>query len=73
MEDLHQVPDALLPDVEGVLPGRPGHDVLTVARETAALPRSPAQRNDSNQSFQESADHRGGAVRDACVPVDQIL
>lgn len=41
MQDLHQVPDALFPDVEGVLPGWTGHNVFTVARETAALPGSP--------------------------------
>lgn len=41
MQDLYQVPDALLPDVEGMLPGRTGHDVFTVAGETAAFPWSP--------------------------------
>lgn len=41
MQDLHEVADALLPDVEGVLPGRTSHDILTITGETAALPRSP--------------------------------
>lgn len=41
MQDLHEVADALLPDVECVLPGWTSHDVLTIPRETAALPWSP--------------------------------
>lgn len=41
MQDLHEVADALLPDVEGMLPGRTSHDILTITGETAALPRSP--------------------------------
>lgn len=30
VKDLHQIPDALLPDVERVLPRRPRHDVLAI-------------------------------------------
>lgn len=41
MQDLHQIADTLLPNVESVLPGGTGHDVLPVSRETAALPWSP--------------------------------
>lgn len=43
VEDLDQVPDALFPDVEGVLSSRTCHDVLPVSREAAALPRSPEE------------------------------
>lgn len=45
MQDLHQVSDALFPDIEGMLPGRTGHNVLTIAGETTTLPRSPEKQH----------------------------
>lgn len=48
VQDLHQVPDALLPDVKRVLPRRSRHDVLAVAREAAALPRRPAGQRETS-------------------------
>lgn len=44
VQDLHQVSNALLPNVEGVLPGRPCHDVFAITGEAAALPGSPDTR-----------------------------
>lgn len=41
MQDLHQVANALLPNVERVLAGRASHDVLAISREAALLPGSP--------------------------------
>lgn len=38
VEDLDQVSYAFLPDVEGVLAGRPSHDELPVSRETTLFP-----------------------------------
>lgn len=45
MENLHQVANALLPDIQGVLPGWTGHYVFSIPRETTFLPRgSEGQR-----------------------------
>lgn len=41
MQDLHQVSNALFPDIEGMLPGRAGHNVFTITGKATALPRSP--------------------------------
>lgn len=41
VQDLDQVANALLPDVEGMLPGRASHYVLSIARETAPFPWCP--------------------------------
>lgn len=41
MEDLHQVSNALFPNIERMLPGRASHNVFAIAGEATALPRSP--------------------------------
>lgn len=58
VQDLHQVPNALLPNVESVLPGRTGHDVLAVPRKAAALPGGPRERGMHRQASQTSRRHR---------------
>ena len=39
VEDFDEISDALLPDVERMLPGGSGHDVLTVPAEATFLPQ----------------------------------
>ena len=51
VQDLHQVADALLPDVQRMLPGGAGHNVLSVSREAAALPGSSDHRRVSDEGL----------------------
>lgn len=47
MENLHQVANALLPDVQGMLPGWACHYVLPIPREATFLPRGPKEQRKS--------------------------
>lgn len=51
VQDLHQVPDGLLPDVQRVLARRARADVLAVAGEAALLPGRSGNGKVTGQSL----------------------